>query len=262
MGQCWQRLTTLFVVMAVTIAKPAWSDTPLADPIYSEAFCLKIFAETVEKARSSTWQISDRDRHILTQCRSKFPPKTNSQSVLPTGSDCVYVIKTLVQGGLSKVKEIELPEEQIRSIERCDEVIKYHQISSGNMLPTLKLSDRVVVDRTIYQTQLPQRGDTIVFNLPNPAHSENSSTPLTQRIIGLPTEKVKIKNSKVYINNKLLDEDYIIQSTQPWHESILVPKNSYLVFDDNRRDYASSHTWKIVARAAIVGKVIWHFGSK
>ena len=141
-GKYWYRSTILLVALGVIFAQPGWSDSPSsADPVYSEPFCLKIFEEVAEKARSGNWQISDRDRHILTHCRAKFPPTVDAQIPLPTAAECVLVVKTLVEGGLSKVKEIELPEEQVRSIERCDEVLKYYSMPSANMLPTLKPFD-------------------------------------------------------------------------------------------------------------------------
>ena len=262
MGQYWQKSTILAVVLSLTIARPGWSDPPpVQAPIYSEAFCLKIFEGVVEKARSSNWKISDRDRHILTQCRSKFPPTANSQIPLPTASECVDVVKTLVQKGLNKVKEIEFPAAQVRSIERCDEVLKYYPLPSDNMLPTLKPNERIVVDKIGYQTQLPQRGDIIVFNLPNPPDSQNIQEPLTQRVIGLPNEKVKIKKGIVYINGQLYPEDYITQSAN-WYESVIVPANSYFVLDDNRNTSTDRPKWNIIPRESIVGKVIWQFGNK
>ena len=262
MGQSWKKSTFLLVVLCLTIAEPSWSDVPPAPtPLFSESFCLKIFEGVVEQARSSAWQISDRDRHILTQCRSKFPPTANAKLPLPTATECVYVVKTLVQGGLSKVKEIELPPEQARSIERCDEVIKYYPLQSDNMLPTLKPNERIVVDKTVYQTQLPQRGDIVVFNLPNPPESSNIQEPVTQRVIGLPSEKVKVKNGVIYINSQLYNEDYITKSAN-WYESVIVPANSYFVLDDNRNNSTDRRIWSIIPREAIAGKVIWQFGSK
>jgi signal peptidase I len=262
MGQYWQKSTTLAVLLSLTIARPGWSDPPpVPAPIYSEAFCLKIFEGVVEQARSSSWKISDRDRHILNQCRSKFPPTANSKIPLPTASDCMDVVKTLVQEGLNKVKEIELPVAQVRSIERCDEVIKYYPLPSDNMLPTLKANERIVIDKIAYQTQLPQRGDIVVFNLPNPPESQNIQEPSTQRVIGLPNEKVKIKKGIVYINGQLYPEDYITESAN-WYESVIVPANSYFVLDDNRNNSTDRPKWNIIPRESIVGKVIWQFGSK
>jgi signal peptidase I len=265
MRQSWQNLislTTLLVALDLIITQPGWSDSPpVRDPIYSEAFCLKIFEEVAEKARSGSWQISDRDRHILTQCRSKFPSTVNAQVPLPTADECVYVVKTLVEGGLNKVKEIELPEDQVRSIERCDEVLKYYALPAANMLPTLQPNEKIVVDRTVYQNQLPQRGDILVINPSTAAKSLQSEQPLTRRMIGLPKEKITIKNGVIYINGKLYKEDYLTPSSN-LNQSIAVPANRYLVLDDNRAQAIDHPSWSLVTREAIVGKVVWHFGSK
>ena len=158
---------------------------------------------------------------------------------------------------MGKVKEIELPEEQLRSIERCDEVIQYYSLSSDNMLPTLPPHDRTIVDKTSYQTQSPQRGDIIVF-YPDRSLPAESQTPSTQRAIGLPGETVKIDKGKVYIDGKLYREDYTTGVGTARTESIIVPTNSYFVLSDNRRD----STGITIAREAILGKVIWHFGKK
>jgi signal peptidase I len=255
-GQYWRKLPILLVLLSVILPQPGRSDPPpSANPVYSEPFCLKIFEEVAEKARSGSWQISDRDRHILTQCRTKFPPTVTAQSPLPTAAECVFVVKTLVEGGLSKVKEMELPEDQVRSIERCDEVLKYYSMPSVNMLPTLKPNQKVVVDQTSYKTQAPQRGDIIVFNPPNLAQSESNQQPVTRRTIGLPGETVRIENGKAYINGKFYREDYITTSTIKQSRSFPIPKNSYLVVGDNR----SSPDESIVAKSSIVGKVVWHF---
>jgi hypothetical protein len=113
MGRFWQKLTVGLIGLGVATAAPVWSDVSSStDPIYSESFCLKIFEEVAEKARSSNWQISDRDRHILTQCRAKFPPTINTQIPLPTAVECVYVIKTLIQDGVSKLKKLSYPKKK------------------------------------------------------------------------------------------------------------------------------------------------------
>lgn len=257
MKKYWQKSAILLVAVSVTTAQPGLSDESSAQaPIFSEAFCVKILEEVVEKARSSSWKISDRDRHILTQCRNKFPSTVNTQIPLPTAAECVDIVKVLVEGGLSKVREIELPEEQRQSLDRCDEVIKYYSLSAENMMPTLKPSDKIVIDKTIYQTESPQRGDILFFNPSNSAQE-----PLTRRAIGLPNEKIKIKHGIIYINGKLYREDYLTQPVN-YDESISVPANRYLVLDDNRNSSADRPIWSLIPRQSIVGKVIWHFGNK
>jgi len=146
----------------------------------------------------------------------------------------------------------------MRSLERCDEVIKYYFLTLDNMLPTLKPKDRVVVDQTIYTSQALQRGDIIIFNPHNTLQPETPQVPLTQRSIGLPGETVEIENGRVYINGKLYREDYIIRSSTAVNKLIMVPDRSYFFIGDNRTNPDGS----IITHEAIVGKVIWHFSHK
>lgn len=263
MRQCWQKSTILLVAIGITTARPGWSDVPsTADPIYSQSFCLKIFEGVVAQARSSTWKIADRDRQILNRCQAKFPPVTNnSQIPLPNASECMDVVKTLVRDGLSKVQEIELPAAQTRSIARCNETIEYYALPSENMLPTLKPNERVVVDKTAYETQSPQRGDIIAFN-PNNLPSAQPPQPLIQRAIGLPGDKVLIAKGKVYINGKSIREDYITQPVADVSASMVVPAHSYFMLGDNRNNPSDGEVRSPISREAIVGRVIWHFSSK
>jgi signal peptidase I len=119
----------------------------------------------------------------------------------------------------------------------------------------LKPNDKIVVDKTSYQTQSPQRGDIIVFNSPTLAQSEPNQQPLTRRAIGLPGETVTIENGKAYINGKFYREDYLTPSITHRSRSFPIPKNSYLVIGDNWNSLDES----IVTKSAIVGKVVWHF---
>jgi signal peptidase I len=253
----------LLIISAIGRAVPGWSApaTPNS-PLYSESFCLKVFEETAEQARSSTWQISDRDRHILTQCRAKFPTVVDPTIALPQATQCLDVVKTLVRDGTKKLKELELPDEQVRSLSRCDEVLAYYQIASDTMQPTLQPQDRIVVDRTSYQTQIPQRGDIVAVKLSSATTAGTATNPLTNRIIGLPGETVKIVEGKVYIDDRPIPENYIVAPSKQQLAAKLVPAGSYLLLGDNRDRATNPGSVEFVTREAILGKVIWHFGSK
>jgi signal peptidase I len=153
----------------------------------------------------------------------------------------------LVQGGISRVKEIELPQERVASIERCNEVIEYHDLKTDRLLPTFKAGERLVVDKSAYQQRAPQRGDAIAFK---PIPTAAPSDYVIQKPIGLPGEKVKIERGKVYINGKLFTTTDLGRIDPKLSQSIVVPANSYLLLDG-----------KIISRSAIIGKVIWHFNA-
>lgn len=140
--------------------------------------------------------------------------------------------------------------------------------SIGNsMKPVINNGDIVLVNRMIYDASKPKRGDIIVFK---PNGNENSHSYI-RRIIGLPDETVQIKDKKIYINGKVLKEDYgtsDILEAGTADEEITLKGDEYFVLGDNRKNMEDSRMANIgnVKRDEIQGKAWFilsfneHFG--
>lgn len=119
-------------------------------------------------------------------------------------------------------------------------VIEGRIIPTGSMLPTLQLQDRVMVNKFIYRFKEPQRGDIVVFRPPDVI---NANEDYIKRVIGLPGEKVEMKNGKVYINDKPLNEPYLNEEIDYEYGPVVVPEDCLLVLGDNRNHSFDSHMW-------------------
>ena len=104
----------------------------------------------------------------------------------------------------------------------------------------------------------------MVFNAPEWAKkitNDNEDTKYLKRVIGLPNEKIEIKENKIYINDKLLDEpfDKIVDSNDPMKNfsPMTIPDNEYFLLGDNRPESMDSRYWKpaTVKKEDILGKV-------
>jgi signal peptidase I len=253
------------VAWGALIDRPGWGDEqPVDNPILSESLCQKVFTAAIAKARFSNWQISDRERRIFKQCRDKFAPPPDPNAPLPSAAECVSLFKAVLRvgGDLSKLSETDVRQDRLLSMERCGEVVKSYYMPAGSMLPTLQVNDRIIIDKTAYKDRTPQRGDIIVFTPNQRLRQENFKDPFIKRIIGLPGEIVKIKNGNVYINGKVLKENYISEPPEYDYQSPVIPVNSYFVLGDNRNNSYDSHYWGFVTHNLIVGKLIWTLGSK
>jgi signal peptidase I len=134
-------------------------------------------------------------------------------------------------------------------------------VSSGSMLPTLEVNDRLMIDKLSYHWSNPQRGDIIVFSPTQELKRQHFKDSFIKRVIGLPGEKVEIKGGRVYINNRLLGEKYIAEELASQWGPMTVPPNSYLVMGDNRDNSYDSRYWGFVPRDNIIGKAVLRFWS-
>jgi signal peptidase I len=129
-------------------------------------------------------------------------------------------------------------------------------IVSGAMLPTLQINDRLIIDKVVYRSTKPKRGDIILFNSTPALQQQNFKDPFIKRVIGLSGETIEVKKGKVFINRKPLKERYIQEAPKYNWGPVKIPKDSYAVFGDNRNNSYDSHYWGFVRKDFIIGKAI------
>jgi signal peptidase I len=130
-----------------------------------------------------------------------------------------------------------------------DTFLPRYVVEGASMEPNFHTSERVIVDRFSMLVSGPERGDVVVLESPV------SNELLIKRVIGLPNETVAIRNGRVYIDDKLLNEPYVLNyCTSPscngvWH----LGPDQYFVLGDNRSGSLDSHVFGPVQRSAIKG---------
>src|SRR5499427_5638301 len=95
-------------------------------------------------------------------------------------------------------------------------VVQAFKIPTGSMENNLLIGDHLLVNKMVFgptetaleRAVLPvgtiKRRDIIVFKYP-----EEPERDFIKRVIGLPGETVEVRDKKVYINGKALDEPYV-----------------------------------------------------
>ncbi len=169
-------------------------------------------------------------------------------------------------------------------------------VKNVSMQPTLLEGQRLILNRWVRTTsKMPERGDIITVeepdenyllieeekaNLANPIAIYNSpnsgfegfvynvleigKTSFIKRVIGLPGEHVEIKDGKVYINDKELDEPYlndsvITESAQGAFTNIVVPQGTVFIMGDNRGNSTDSRHFGCIPLNKIESKVLVRF---
>lgn len=167
-----------------------------------------------------------------------------------------------------------------------------------SMKPTLIEGNRLILDRMVrtFHKEL-NRGDIVTFESPsktnvtsyeadfnNPVARydkepvgwlnkfvyyvlETNKTSYIKRVIGLPGEHVKIENGKVYINDKLLEEDYLqdtvvtekLRNADTPFLDVIVPEGCYFLMGDNRPNSTDSRCFGCVPFEKIESRVVIRF---
>ena len=130
--------------------------------------------------------------------------------------------------------------------------VQLARVEGHSMAPTLANQDRLVVDRLTYRIGNPTPGDIVMFHVP-----VAPNRLFVKRIIADEGDVVLIRNGRVIVNGRQLDDRYVpadFRSHEDWGP-YTVPPDYYVVMGDHRNRSSDSRHWGPVPREAIVGRV-------
>ena len=114
-------------------------------------------------------------------------------------------------------------------------IVELYIVEGPSMRPTLETQERLVVNKFIYRFRSPEKGEILVFRYPR-----DKSRDFIKRVIATEGDTVEIKDGRVYVNDKLLTEDYILEKTRSEYAKATVPKGTIFVMGDNRNNSEDS----------------------
>ncbi len=128
------------------------------------------------------------------------------------------------------------------------------QVEGTSMMPRLSNHERIFINKFLYRFEPIQRGDIVVFWYPL-----DQSKSYIKRVVGLPGERVGIRDGRVYVNDRPLREPYVPPEYLD-HESYrftYVEPDHYYVLGDHRESSNDSRVWGTVDRKYIYGKAVF-----
>ena len=139
-------------------------------------------------------------------------------------------------------------------------LIQAFYIPSESMVPTLKVQDRVLVNKLSYEFGDIERGDIIVFDRPG-GPGPDGIAELIKRVIAVEGETVEGRDDQVFVDDRPLAEDYLPPGTTTSDFGPeRVPDDHVWVMGDNRGASDDSRRFKAIPEDNIVGRAfvtIW-----
>ncbi|MEK7513232.1 MAG: signal peptidase I [Patescibacteria group bacterium] len=127
-------------------------------------------------------------------------------------------------------------------------------VSGASMEPTFQNGNYLLIDELVYRFREPERGEVVVFKYPGDHRSF-----YIKRIIGLPGERVVVKNGTVAVDDgsgvQPLGESYLMGVRVTGETDVTLGEHEYFVMGDNRNFSYDSRNWGPLRRAEIVGMV-------
>ena len=135
-------------------------------------------------------------------------------------------------------------------------VVEAFYIPSESMVPTLEIGDRVLANKFIYRFTEPERGDIVVFK-----SVEGGEEDLIKRVVGIPGDKISVKNGTLFVNGKPQKESYVNKSfpDRSFAAPTKVPPNHVFVMGDNRANSRDSRFFGPVPEKNIEGEAFIRF---
>ena len=130
-------------------------------------------------------------------------------------------------------------------------------VRGESMYPTLVENDYLIINRMAYKLGKPKDGDIIVFKT-DLLQDNGKQKDLVKRVIATEGQHIKIEDSKVYVDDKLLDEPYIHDNYTSGDIDMVIPEGEVFAMGDNREKSLDSRYEEVglVNEKDIMGKVM------
>jgi signal peptidase I len=153
-------------------------------------------------------------------------------------------------------------------------VLQQFYISGPSMETTLFENNRVLVNKLSYRLHDVRRGDVVVFDRITTSGGVIAHDDLIKRVIGIAGDTVEIKDCKVLVNAKEIQEPYLDETVLALPNAvercrvidmqpITVPKDQLFVMGDNRPESFDSRSFGTIPKHLVVGRafaIVWPFG--
>ena len=143
-------------------------------------------------------------------------------------------------------------------------MVQSYAVPTGSMIPTIMPNDRVFGNRFVYYFREPKPGDVISFTPPESVPTRQKTRfgtyiPFLKRVIAVHGDAIEVKDGKVFVNGKKIDEPYINDPPDYYMTPTVVPEGMFFVLGDNRQNSLDSHVWGFLPEKNVKAKAFFRY---
>ncbi len=132
-------------------------------------------------------------------------------------------------------------------------VVQPFFIPSSSMEPTLLPGDHVLVNKFVFRTRQPKRGEIVVFKYP-----ADPSKDFIKRVVALEGETVQIRDGQVFVDGTPMKQEFVSEEHDPTNFGpVKVTEGKLFVMGDNRTSSFDSRQFGLLPRKNILGKAFF-----
>jgi len=154
-------------------------------------------------------------------------------------------------------------------------VFRSYQVDGPSMESTLQNQDKLIIwkvprtwSRITHHAYIPNRGDVMIFQEAGlSAYGQEDSKQLIKRVIGLPGDRVVVKDGAITVYNKEHPDGFQPDLTLPYNKDRHIPttsgdidvtlgRNQLFMCGDNRPDSLDSRAFGPINADQIIGKLV------
>ncbi|HZO95445.1 MAG TPA: signal peptidase I [Candidatus Baltobacteraceae bacterium] len=124
-------------------------------------------------------------------------------------------------------------------------------VAGLSMEPRVHPGELVLINTLAYRFGPLRRGDVVAFR-----HDAPNPETYIKRVVGLPGERVEVRDGVVSIDGRALSEPYVRFRDKRSAPPVVVPPHTFYALGDNRAESDDSRNWGVVDDSSIVGKAV------
>ena len=133
-------------------------------------------------------------------------------------------------------------------------IIEPRYVPTPSMVPTIRVNDRLYVEKLTPRFGDLTRGMIVTFQAPE---QTGRNDYLVKRLIGMGGDVISITGGQLYVNGSAVHEPYLNEPMRSDFPEVTVPEGRLFLMGDNRNHSQDSRSWGSIDESCVRGQALF-----